>query len=241
MAVKTKKKEKSKKVKESDFNYKLKSPHDTESDIVYPQDSNLEKYLFKLPFGTSTLLPYLSPRTVYHHYTDHHLGYYKKFRAYIDANDKYKDLTIEQFLRTKDSTPGFQDAVINGILLRNHNFYWQSLSPYGGVKSAKESELSKDVVKTFGSVESFKKKFTAKAMKIGIGWIWLFNTDKGLQIIRTDYLTTPLPSSYRPLLTIDVWEHSYYIDYGNNRFKYVSNYINHMVNWEFAEKNYAKK
>ncbi len=114
------------------------------------------------------------------------------------------------------------------------------MKPNGGIVSAKESKLTKAVVDSFGSVNTFKKKFIAKAMKIGIGWIWLFKTDKGIEIVRTDYTTSLLPSNFKPLLVIDVWEHAYYIDYGNYRHKYIDNYLNHLVNWDFAEANFIK-
>lgn len=238
MSKEEKKKKKSKRLPTKDFD--LDHSPQVDSIISYPQDDFTDTFLVKLGYKTKALEPYLSEKTVYHHYTDHHMGYYYKLKKFLDDNPKYKKVPPVKLIRMKDDPAILESIRINAILLANHNFYWQSMKPKGGIKSEKESKLTRAVVKSFGSVSSFKKKFITRAMKIGIGWIWLFKTDKGIEIVRTDYTTSLLPSSYKPLLVIDVWEHAYYIDYGNYRHKYIDNYLNHLVNWDFAEENFNK-
>jgi Fe-Mn family superoxide dismutase len=236
----SKEKGKKKEMKESTTKFNLDHTPKIDSLINYPKDDISDLYLVKLAYETKGLEPYLSQRTVYHHYTDHHLDYYNKVKAFVNDNRKYKKVPPVKLLRIKDDPALLESVRTNIVLLCNHNFYWQSMTPKGGIASEKKSKLTKAVVDAFGSVNTFKKKFTAKAMKIGIGWIWLFKTDKGIEIVRTDYTTSLLPSSYKPLLAMDVWEHAYYIDYGNFRQKYIENYLNYLVNWDFAEANYNK-
>lgn len=221
--------------------YKFNHNHDLKADtaIVYPENADNDIHLYKLPYRMNALEPYISSRTVYHHYSDHHLSYYRKIKEFCQSNTKYAQVPLEQLMHMKTETTSLKNVVVNASLLRNHNFYWHSLTPHGGINSAKRSKLTRDIVATFGSIGSFKKKFMAKAMNIGIGWIWLFRSRNGLKIVRTDYRTSPLASDYKPLFAIDVWEHAYYIDYGNFRYKYVSNILDHLINWEFAEKNYT--
>ena len=123
-----------------------------------------------------------------------------------------------------------------GILLWNHNFYWQSMKPKGGINP--KGDLTKKVIESFGSVEKFKQKFIDRAIEIGVGWVWLAKAEDKLQVVRTTYHDGLITSKYKPLLTIDVWEHAYYMDYGADRKKYVEDYLNHIANWDFAEANF---
>ncbi len=224
--------------KESTYKFDLEHHTCSDSTLVYPVGAEKDKRLVMLPYPLNALKPYLSQRAVYHHYHDHHMGYYKKVKAFCQAHKEYEQLSLDKLISIKSNNPEIKNGVINATLLRNHNFYWQSMKPGGGIVSEEKSKLTKKVIESFGSVVQFKKKFISKAMKIGIGWIWLFDIGNELKIARTDYITTP-PSHYKPLIAIDVWEHAYYVDYGNFRQKYVENYLNHMVNWEFAEANFS--
>ena len=196
-----------------------------------------------LPYAMEALEPYISKRTVNVHYNDHHKSYYNRLKAYIDKNPSYDKIPLEQLvIKTKDGIL-LEDTLYNiAVLLWNHNFYWQCMQPNGGILSEKESVLSKNVIDSFGSIDAFKNQFIEKSMEIGIGWVWLVRDDKNsLQVIRTLYHDSPLPSTFKPLLTLDVWEHAYYLDYEFNRQKYVENYINYLVNWKFAESQYLSQ
>ena len=192
--------------------------------------------LVKLPFPANALAPHISEKTVNQHYNSHHLAYYKQVTGYIKANPDYANTALDDLLKKTKGGILIEDSIFNmGILLWNHNFYWQSMKPKGGI-THKEA-LTKKVIKSFGSIEKFKQKFTDKAMELGAGWVWLVKTKDTLEVIRTIYHDGLITASHKPLITLDVWEHAYYMDYGNDRKKYVENYLNHLVNWDFAEAN----
>ncbi len=195
--------------------------------------------MIDLPYLPDALQPHLSKATVIRHYDKHHQSYFRRLTKYIQTNPKFGKIPLDELItKTRDGVL-LEETLFNiAVLLWNHNFYWQSMKPQGGIAAASKSNLTKRVIETFGSVEKFKKKFTQRCMEIGIGWVWLLKTPKGLEIIRTDYHDNLIPTNYPPLITIDVWEHAYYMDYGNDRQKYVEAYLNNLVNWDFAEKNY---
>ncbi len=224
-------------LKESEYTFDIHH-HGADTTIAYPPGAENDAYLVTLPYDIKALAPHLSRRTVFHHYNDHHLSYYTKVKRFLTENQQYKNMPLEKFVTITDDSPVVKDAVVNAVLLRNHNVYWQSMKPGGGIQSKKESALTRQIIKSFGSVARFKQKFISKAMKIGIGWIWLFKTNKGLEIIRTEYYLSPVIQSYTPLFTLDVWEHAYYVDYGNMRNKYVDLFLQHLVNWDYAERQF---
>lgn len=197
----------------------------------------------KLPYAQNALEPYISRNTIERHYYEHHLAYYKQLTGYIKVNPKYDNIPLEKLI---DKTRGgilLEDALFNfGVLLWNHNFYWKSMKKGGGIiKNASDSDLTKIVIKTYGSIKKFKEKFIEKSMELGIGWVWLIKEGKdSVSLLRTDYGNTISLSKVKPLATIDLWEHAYYTDYGHERKKYVNNYLDHLVNWKFAEKNFKE-
>lgn len=198
--------------------------------------------LIKLPYAPAALGPYLSEKTVKRHYNEHHKAYYKRLTGYIEVNKEFKNIPLTDLIDKNRGKILTEEAIfLFAVLLYNHNFYWQSMKPKGGILPESKSALTKQVVASFGSVEKFKQKFVQRCMEVGIGWVWLIKTPKGLDVIRTDYHDNPIPTKYPPLLTIDVWEHAYYMDYGPNRQKYVENYLNYLVNWDFAEANFTGK
>lgn len=222
-------------LKESEYKYDFHH-HNADTSIAYPPESENDSYLVRLPFGVKDLEPYISQRTIYHHYNDHHLSYYQKVKKFLNENKNYAGLPLEKFVLITDENPAVKEAVLNALLLRNHNIYWQSMKPGGGMQLDKKSALTGQIKKTFGSVDQFERKFIAKAMMIGIGWIWLFKTGNGLEVIRTEYLSSPVIQSSVPLFVLDVWEHAYYVDYGSMRQRYVEVFLKNLVNWEYAEK-----
>ena len=168
-----------------------------------------------------------------------------------DSHKAYVDKTLELIkgsslagLALKDivqKTSGFADKAStfnNAAQSWNHDFYWKSLTPGGGGKP--EGELAKRLENDFGSYENFRKELTDAAMsQFGSGWAWLVVQDDRLKVVKTSNADTPIVHGQVPLLTIDVWEHAYYLDYQNLRSDYVKNLIDHLLNWKFAESNLA--
>lgn len=193
-----------------------------------------------LPYPVDALEPYLSRKTLKLHFQEHHSAYYKKLVGYLSVNKEFSSYPLEQLI---DQTRGGifeKEAIFNfAVLMWNHNFYWQSMKPNGGVVSEQKSLLTKHITDTFGSIAAFKNKFIERAMELGIGWVWLIKTADGLKITRTTYHNSPIDSEDKPLVTLDVWEHAYYMDYLDDRQEYVEKYLNNLINWDFAQKNYV--
>lgn len=189
--------------------------------------------LMDLPYSLDALAPVISKETLEYHYGKHHQGYVNKLNAAV-KDTKPEKLSLEELIKTQS------DGIFNNAAqIWNHNFYWQCLTP----KSAGEpsGKLAKAIDKNFGSFKAFKQKFTQKALSnFGSGWTWLVeNKDKSLEIINTGNADNPMTQGKKPLLTCDVWEHAYYIDYRNDRGKYLENFWK-LVNWTFIQKNYLQ-
>jgi len=184
----------------------------------------------ELPYDRKALEPHISEETLNYHYAKHHQAYVNKLNAQIEGADLDK-ASLEEIV--KSSTGGVFN---NAAQVWNHTFYWHCLSPKGGGRPA--GELLNLIEKSFGSFEKFKQDFTAVALaQFGSGWAWLVREGEGLKILSTGNAETPLSSdSQRALLTCDVWEHAYYIDYRNARNAYLEAFWN-LVNWDFVRKN----
>jgi Fe-Mn family superoxide dismutase len=186
----------------------------------------------KLPFEKNALEPEISAETIEYHYGKHHAAYVEKLNALIPGT-RYEDMPLEEIVKSADG------AIFNNAgQTWNHNFYWQCLRPGG--PSAPGGGLAKAIEDTFGHFEEFKHKFSdAAAGNFGSGWTWLA-ADKGgrLEIINTGNAGTPITDGKQPLLTCDVWEHAYYIDYRNARPKYIQAFWT-LANWDFAERNFS--
>ena len=187
----------------------------------------------ELPYPKTALKPHISEETLNFHYGKHHQAYVNKLNGLIE-NSPFKQATLEEII--KESTGAIFN---NSAQVWNHTFYWHSLSPKGGGEPPKET--AEVLEQSFGSVESFKQKFTATALgQFGSGWAWLIKTTEGqLKIQGTANADTPLKQGDSPLLTCDVWEHAYYIDYRNARPEYLKAFWN-LVNWDFLNKNLHK-
>jgi len=183
-----------------------------------------------LPFEDDALEPYLSHETIEYHYRKHHQGYVKKLNELLPGSG-LENLSLEDIVK-KSSGPVFNNAA----QIWNHNFYWHCLSPNGG--GDPKGELATSLNKAFGSFAAFKEQFTNTAIAtFGSGWAWLAKTNDGkLEIISTSNANTPLTNNKTALLTCDVWEHAYYIDYRNARPNYVDSFWK-LINWEFVAKN----
>jgi Fe-Mn family superoxide dismutase len=185
-----------------------------------------------LPFEKNALEPHISAETLEFHYGKHHQAYVNKLNGMIEGTE-FADMALEDII--KKSSGGMFN---NAAQVWNHTFYWNSLSPNGGGEPS--GKLADALTKTFGSVDGFREEFsTAAAGNFGSGWTWLVQRPDGsLAIVNTSNAATPITGDDKPLLTIDVWEHAYYIDYRNARPKYVEAFWN-LVNWEFAASNMA--
>lgn len=185
-----------------------------------------------LPYARDALAPHISAETIDFHYGKHHQTYVTNLNNLIKGSE-FETATLEDIIRK--STGGMFN---NAAQVYNHSFYWNCLKPNGG--GAPSGKLADAINRTFGSFAAFKEQFTQTAITtFGSGWAWLVQrADGSLALVSTANASTPLTGTDRPLLTCDVWEHAYYIDYRNLRPKYVETYWN-LVNWPFVAKQLA--
>lgn len=192
----------------------------------------MQHQLPPLPYALDALQPHISRETLEIHYGKHHQAYVTNLNNLVKGTE-FENLTLEDIIR-KSSGGIFN----NSAQIWNHTFYWHSLSPKGGGQP--KGALGEAVSKKFGSFDAFKEAFTKSAVgNFGSGWTWLVKKSEGaVDIVNTSNAATPLTGGDKPLLTCDVWEHAYYVDYRNRRPDYVGAFWN-LVNWEFAAKNFA--
>lgn len=193
-----------------------------------------------LPYDESALAPYISAQTLSFHYGKHHKGYVDTLNKLV-AGSEAENTPLEELIKSVHGQPDKAAIFNNAAQIWNHTFYWNSLKPGGGGEpTGTIAELIKDA---FGGYDEFKKQFiTAGTTQFGSGYAWLVkdkNSGK-LSVIKTPNAETPLTDPTKvPVLTFDVWEHAYYLDYQNLRPKYEEAVVDHLLNWEFAEKNLA--
>ena len=185
-----------------------------------------------LPYEKNALEPHISAETLEYHYGKHHQAYVTNLNNLIKGTE-FENASLEDII--KKSSGGVFN---NSAQVWNHTFYWNSLSPNGGKEPT--GKLADAINKAFGSFDKFKEEFTKSAVgNFGSGWTWLVQRPDGsLGIVNTSNAATPITGSDKPLLTCDVWEHAYYIDYRNARPKYIEAFWN-LVNWDFAASNLA--
>ena len=187
-----------------------------------------------LPYPLDGLTPHISERTMSFHYGRHHAGYVANLNRMIEGT-AHEGSSLEQIVAAADVPPALFN---NAAQAWNHAFYWNSMSP-GGVE-APSGELRAALERSFGSLDAFNTELAAAAVgNFASGWTWLVSTAEGLSIVNTDDADTPLRHGQRALVTIDVWEHAYYLDYQNARAAYVDAFVEHLINWEFASANYG--
>lgn len=191
----------------------------------------MEHTLPALPYDKEALAPHISSETLDFHYGKHHATYVDKLNGLIKGTE-FEEASLEEIISKASAGPVFNNAA----QVWNHTFYWNSLSPNGGGEPT--GALLEAINSTFGSVEKFKEDFTNSAVNnFGSGWTWLVkDADGKLQIVNTSNAACPLTDGLTPLLTCDVWEHAYYIDYRNARPKYMEAFWA-LVNWDFAASN----
>ena len=192
----------------------------------------MEHKLPELPYSRDALAPLISKETLDYHYGKHHQAYVTNLNKLI-ASTEFESMTLEDIIR-KSAGPVFNNAA----QVFNHTFYFNCLKP--GVAGDPPEKLAGALSESFGCLDTFKKVFTESALTLfGSGWVWLIQKDDGsLDILAGPNACCPIAEDYRPILTCDVWEHAYYIDYRNARPSYVEAFWN-LINWDFVGKQLA--
>jgi len=191
-----------------------------------------------LPYAQDALAPVISAETLSFHYGKHHKAYVDNLNKLV-AGTELADTPLEKVIAATAGRADKAGLFNNAAQIWNHTFFWNSLKPGGG--GAPTGAVAKGIDAAFGSFDNFKKEFANAAMtQFGSGWAWLV-ADKGqLKVVKTPNAETPLTSGLTPLLTIDVWEHAYYLDYQNRRADFVAAVIDKLLSWEFANANLAR-
>jgi Fe-Mn family superoxide dismutase len=194
----------------------------------------MEHQLPQLPFAQDALAPFISKETIEYHYGKHHQAYVTNLNLLIKGGE-YEKLDLEAIVKKAPAGGVYNNAA----QAWNHGFYWNCLKPDGG--GAPAGALARAIDGKWGSFDAFRKAFQVAAVgNFGSGWTWLVKkTDQSVDIINMGAAGTPLTTGDKALLCIDVWEHAYYIDYRNQRPKYVETFLDKLANWRFAEKNFA--
>lgn len=189
-----------------------------------------------LPYSPGALAPVISARTLSFHHGKHHLAYVEKANELVAGSD-LASKPVEEIIRAAAADPSRSALFNNAAQAWNHTFYWNSMKPKGG--GAPTGALLERVKKDFGSVEDLKKQLTeAATTQFGSGWAWLVAEGDKLKVVKTSNADTPIARpGMKPLLTVDVWEHAYYLDWQNKRKDYVQGFLDKLVDWEFAAKN----
>ena len=188
-----------------------------------------------LPYPENALEPVVSARTVGFHYGKHHRGYADKLIKLVSGTP-LADASLEKIVAAAAGKPDRAALFNNAAQTLNHNFYWRSVRPAGG--GTPPDALKKKIEASFGSFDACKKQlFDAAVTQFASGWAWLVRDGDTLKVVKTGNADNPLTAGMVPLLTIDVWEHAYYLDYQNRRADYVTALIDTLLNWEFAANN----
>ena len=191
-----------------------------------------------LPWSNDSLAPHISAQTLSFHHGKHHQAYVTNLNKLVEGTDLANKTLVDLVKLTAGKAD--KAAIFNNAAqVWNHTFYWHSMKPKGGGKPG--GAIAQKINNDFGSFEKFVELFTqAGATQFGSGWAWLSLKGGKLEVTKTPNAETPLTTGATPLLTMDVWEHAYYLDFQNRRPDYIKTFIDHLVNWDFANQNLAK-
>ena len=194
----------------------------------------MEHQLPALPFALDALAPHMSRETLEFHHGKHHQAYVTNLNN-LSKGTEFASMSLEEIVRKAPAGGVFNNAA----QIWNHSFFWNCLSPKGGGEP--RGALLEAINKKWGGYAAFKEAFHKSAVgNFGSGWTWLVKKADGtVDIVNTGNAATPLTTADKPLLTVDVWEHAYYIDFRNRRPDFVTTFLNHLVNWSFVESNFA--
>ena len=188
-----------------------------------------------LPYASNALAPVISENTLSFHYGKHHQAYVNNTLKMI-AGTELEKASLEEIVKKTAGRPDQAGLFNNAAQVFNHNFYWSSMKPGGGGEP--KGRISGKIEESFGSYRKFVEAFSsAAATQFGSGWAWLVEEGNKLQVVKTSNADTPITTSANPLITIDVWEHAYYLDYANRRGDYIKDFVEKLLNWDFAERN----
>ena len=184
-----------------------------------------------LPYKKDALAPHMSAETLEFHHDKHHAVYVNNLNKLLDGKPE-ANKSLEEVILNSDG-----GVFNNAAQVWNHTFFWQCMKPAGGGKPT--GELAAAIDRDFGSFEKFKEEFsTAAATQFGSGWAWLVLEGGKLKVTKTGNADLPMKHGQKALLTIDVWEHAYYIDFRNARPKFIETFLTHLVNWDFVAQNF---
>jgi superoxide dismutase, Fe-Mn family len=188
-----------------------------------------------LPYADTALEPLISANTLSYHYAKHHKTYVDNLNKLVEGKD-LASMSLEEIIHASAGKADMAGVFNNAAQVWNHTFYWNSLKPNGGGKPT--GAIAAAIDKDLGGYDKFKADLSAAAVtQFGSGWAWLVLDAGTLKIVKTGNAEVPLTKRQKPLLTIDVWEHAYYLDYQNLRAKYVETLIDKLLNWDFANQN----
>jgi Fe-Mn family superoxide dismutase len=188
-----------------------------------------------LPWAENALEPHISGKTIGFHYGKHHRAYIDKLNKAVEGK-KLAEMKLEDVIVETGKDPSTASIFNNAAQAWNHAFYWKSLEPKGGDEP--KGKLADMIKADFGGLDGFKKEFAEAANgQFGSGWAWLVVENGKLRVVKTGNADTPIARGGKPLVTCDVWEHAYYLDYQNKRADYVTAFLDHLINWEFAAQN----
>jgi Fe-Mn family superoxide dismutase len=191
-----------------------------------------------LPYADTALEPIYSAKTISFHHGKHHKAYVDNLNKLV-ANTRIDGLPLESVIDIAAKNSEMTGVFNNAAQIWNHTFFWNSMKPGGGGKPS--GELAKKIDEAFGSYEKFAEQFKAAAVgRFGSGWAWLVVDGGALKIVSTPNAETPITKGQTPLITVDVWEHAYYLDYQNRRPDFVQAFLDKLVNWDFAAANLPK-
>jgi superoxide dismutase, Fe-Mn family len=190
-----------------------------------------------LPYEVNALEPHMTAKTFEFHYGKHHAAYVTNLNN-LTKDTPMANMSLAEIIKTTFGDASKAGIFNNAAQVWNHTFFWNSMKPNGG--GAPTGELAAKINASFGSFDKFKEEFKAAATtQFGSGWAWLIKDGDGLKITKTGNAENPIAHGQTPLITLDVWEHAYYIDFQNRRPDFISTYLDHLVNWEFAAANLA--
>ncbi|MCW8934121.1 MAG: superoxide dismutase [Gammaproteobacteria bacterium] len=188
-----------------------------------------------LPYDKKALEPHISSRTLDFHHGKHHNAYVTNLNKLIEETD-LANKSLEDIIKETVNDADRAGIFNNAAQVWNHTFYWQSMKPNGG--GLPSGDIAEKINADFGSHEDFISQFKNAALtQFGSGWAWLVLKNNKLEIIKTANADTPIAHGIKPLVTVDVWEHAYYLDYQNARGDYLDSFFKHLINWEFVNSN----
>ena len=188
-----------------------------------------------LPYENNALEPHISSRTLTFHHGKHHNAYVTNLNKLIEGTDLASE-SLEDIIKMTVNDTDRAGIFNNAPQVWNHTFYWQSMKPNGG--GLPSGDIAEKIVADFKGYDNFIEQFKNEGLtQFGSGWAWLVLKNDKLEVMKTSNSDTPIAYGIKPLLTVDVWEHAYYLDYQNGRGNYLDAFINNLINWEFVNSN----